>query len=93
MPQRHTSPFRRRARQMLGRPVYVRVPVQSSAGYLGPTSGQARSMLAVAYTGVRRPCICTGCICLTPAERERQKRVFALVRAVTRAHAATGHTA
>lgn len=50
-------------------------------------------MLAVAYTGVRRPCICTGCICLTPAERERQKRVFALVRAVTRAHAATGHTA
>lgn len=45
-------------------------------------------MLAVAYTGVRRPCICTGCICLTPAERERQKRVFALVRAVTRAHGA-----
>lgn len=68
---------------MLGRPVYVRVPVLTSAGYPSPSGGGSRSMLAVAYTGVRRPCICTGCICLTPAERERQKRVFALVRAVT----------
>jgi hypothetical protein len=66
---------------MLGRPVYVRVPVQTSAGYQSPSSGDPRSLLAIAYTGVRRPCICTGCIWLTPAERERQKRVFALARA------------
>lgn len=41
----------------------------------------ARSILGLAYTGVRRPCICIGCIVLTPAERERQRRVFALARA------------
>ncbi len=70
---------------MLGRPVYVRVPSKSSAGYPGSPGSGPRSMLAVAYTGVRRPCICTGCICLTPAERERQTRVFALARAYTAA--------
>lgn len=73
---------------MLGRPVYLRVPVQSSAshsGLDGPSGTAPRSMLAIAYTGVRRPCICTGCICLTPAERERQKRVFALARAYSAA--------
>lgn len=87
MPQRHLSPYARRARQLLGRPVYVRVPQHAAAGFAG--SGAARrSMLAIAYTGVRRPCICAGCIVLTPAERERQRRVFALARAVTRAHAA-----
>lgn len=87
MPHRHISPFQRRARQLLGRPVYMLLPVKNSAGYPIPSGGPS-SMLAIAYTGVRRPCICTGCICLTPSERERQKRVFALGRAVTRAHAA-----
>jgi hypothetical protein len=38
-------------------------------------------MLAIAYTGMRRPFICAGCIVLTPSERERQRRVFALARA------------
>lgn len=44
----------------------------------------ARSILGLAYTGVRRPCICIACIMLTPAERERQRRVFKLARAFER---------
>jgi hypothetical protein len=28
-----------------------------------------------------RPCYCYGCICLTPEEREYQRRVFRLARA------------
>lgn len=101
MPHRHLSPFQRRARQWLGRPVYSRREVTGAppegagaagGGGLGePGHHPRRSMLAIAYTGVRRPCICTGCICLTPAERERQKRVFGLARAVTAAHYATRH--
>lgn len=85
MPHRHLSPFKRRAQQLFGRPAYVRVPSQTAAGYPSPFGSAPRSMLAIAYTGVRRPCICTGCICLTPAERERQKRVFALARAYSAA--------
>ena len=50
-----------------------------------------QSFLAIAYTGVRRPCICIGCICLTPAERERQRRVFKLARAYGRANEVTHH--
>jgi len=49
----------------------------------------ARSILGLAYTSVRRPCICIGCIVLTPAERERQRRVFALARAFERMKAQT----
>lgn len=91
MPQRHLSPFRKRARQFLGQPVYVRASGHLAAGFAALTPAPQRSMLAIAYTGVRRPCICTGCICLTPAERERQKRVFGLVRAVMKAGAAEAH--
>ena len=81
MPHRHLSPFQRRARQLLGRSVYVRVPSEVSSEDPGVAGAARRSILAIAYTGVRRPCICTGCICLTPSERARQKRVFALARA------------
>ncbi len=79
MPQRPHSPFRRRARQVLGRPRYYRATTAPVPGRPGP------SVLTIAYTGVRRPCICTGCICLTPSERAQQKRVFALARAWGRA--------
>jgi len=41
-------------------------------------------MLGLAYTGLRRPCVCVGCILLTPPERYRQRRVFALARAFER---------
>jgi len=60
---------------MLGRPRYYRAMETAMPGR------PPRSFLATAYTGVRRPCICTGCICLTPSERAQQKRVFALARA------------
>lgn len=104
MPRRHLSPFARRARQFLGRPVYYRHDRVGAAdkaddgrdgtpgrGDVGSGGRPPRSVLAIAYTGVRRPCICVGCIFLTPAERERQRRVFALVRAVTAAHQTARH--
>lgn len=86
MPHKHLSPFHRRARQLAGWPVYSRVDSPAS-----PVGRPSRSVLAIAYTGVRRPCICTGCICLTPAERERQRRVFKLARAYGRANEVTHH--
>lgn len=84
MPQRRHSPFRHRARQFIGRPVYVRVPEYQSAGFAAPPGTGRRSMLAIAYTGIRRPVICAGCIVLTPSERERQRRVFKIARAYAR---------
>lgn len=84
MPQRHLSPFKRRARQFVGRPAYVRLPEHKAAGFEGISGPSRRSMLAIAYTGLRRPLICVGCIVLTPSERERQRRVFQIARAYGR---------
>ncbi len=81
MPRRRLSPFSRRAQQFFGRPVYYARPERVGAP---PVRRPATSVLGVAYTGVRRPCICIGCIVLTPSERERQRRVFALARAFER---------
>lgn len=85
MERRHLSPFQRRARQLLGQPAYSHV---EGARALGRSP---QRFLAIAYTGVRRPCVCAGCICLTSQERARQRRVFALVRAVTRAYGPGQH--
>lgn len=76
VPRRPPSLYQRRAWQFLGRSHYVRRDFEPS-----PLRPHGRGFLAIAYTGVRRPCICTGCICLTPGERARQRRVFALARA------------
>ncbi|MGL4397317.1 MAG: hypothetical protein ACRCS9_12310 [Hyphomicrobium sp.] len=87
MPRSHLGPFRRY-------PVGV-----SSAGGTpggdgsggGPGDGPAdpaayrRHFLKLAHA-MRRPCICYGCICLTDAEKQHQRRVLRLARAVSRQH-------
>jgi len=77
VPQRHLSPFRRRVRFIAGRPRHPRF-ADREIRY------RPNRLLGLAYA-VRRPFICYGCICLTRAERQRQERVFALVRAIDHA--------
>ncbi len=80
MKRKPLSPFHRRARQFVGRSSYSRPEA------MRPLERAPLSVLSIAYRGVRRPCVCVGCIVLTAQERARQKRVFAMARAVTRAY-------